>query len=130
MIQWKDDYRIGVAAIDEQHQKLFEIANRAYQLLKNGLLLDKYDHIIAIFEELRDYTVYHFNSEEEYMASIKYKKLLSHKVYHDDFIEKVNGIDFDQVDENQDKHLMDVLDFVASWIEEHILGHDKKIVGE
>ncbi|HWP96525.1 MAG TPA: hemerythrin family protein [Syntrophomonadaceae bacterium] len=128
MIQWKENYSIGVAAIDEQHQKLFEIANRAYVLLKNGLLLDKYDQIIAIFEELRTYTVYHFNSEEAYMASIQYRKLLSHKVYHDDFIEKVNSIDFDQVDEKQDQYLMDILNFVGKWIEEHILGHDKRIV--
>jgi hemerythrin len=126
MIQWKDDFSVGVAAIDEQHKKLFEIANRAYELLTNRLLLDKYDRIISIFEELKDYTVYHFTFEEEYMAGKGYKKLLSHKVYHDDFVEKINEIDFNQVDESQDKYLMDILDFVVKWIQEHILQEDKK----
>ncbi|MGE5396637.1 MAG: bacteriohemerythrin [Chitinophagales bacterium] len=127
MISWKDDYSIGVETIDEQHKKLFEIANRAYALLKNELLTDKYDQIVAIFDELKDYTVYHFGFEQEYMASIGYKKLLSHKVIHDDFIEKINEIDFNQVDQEQEKYLMDILNFVVQWIEQHILGMDKKI---
>lgn len=129
MIQWKESYSIGVEAIDEQHKKLFAIANQAYQLLKNELLFDKYDRIITIMEELRDYTVYHFRFEEEYMASIGYRKLLSHKVIHDDFIAKIQEVNLDNVDENQDQYLTEILDFVVQWIEQHILGMDKHIVG-
>jgi hemerythrin len=127
MIQWNDDFTIGVKAIDEQHKRLFDIANRAYQLLRNELVLDKYDQIVDIFEELKDYTVYHFTYEERYMAEIGYKKLLSHKVYHDDFIEKVKDIDFNKVDQDQEQYLTGILDFVVHWIKDHILGVDKKI---
>lgn len=125
MIKWKDEYSVGVEHIDDQHRKLFEIAGRAYDLLKDNLVLDKYDTIIAILEELKDYAVYHFNSEEQYMKEIGYRKLLSHKVMHDDFIEKVNGIDFNKVDENQNQYLLGTLDFVVNWIDGHILGQDK-----
>lgn len=128
MIKWKDEYSIGVETIDEQHQKLFEIANRAYALLKNELLLDKYDRIVDIFGELKEYTEHHFRFEQEYMASIGYRKMLSHKVVHDDFVEKIKGINLDKMDEEQDQYLMDLLDFVVQWIEQHILGMDKKIV--
>ena len=128
MIQWKESYRLGVDEIDDQHKKLFEIANRAYELLKNDFVTDKYDRIVSIIEELKDYTVYHFSFEENYMASIKYRKLLSHKVIHDDFIAKINEVDLDNVDENQDEYLMGILDFVVEWIEQHILGTDKLIV--
>jgi hemerythrin len=128
MIQWKESYRIGVEEIDQQHQRLFEIANQAYDLLKNDLLTDKYDRIVRIIEELRDYTIYHFGYEENYMASIKYKKMLSHKVIHDDFIAKINEVNLDNVDENQDQYLTELLDFVVQWIEQHILGTDKLIV--
>jgi len=125
MIQWKDSYRLGIEEIDKQHQKLFEIANRAYDLLKNDMLVDKYDRIVSIIEELREYTIYHFGYEEKYMVSINYKKLLSHKVVHDDFIAKINEIDLDKVDESQDQYLAEILDFVVQWIEQHILGTDK-----
>lgn len=129
MIQWKDSYSIGVEAVDDQHRKLFAIADEAYQLLRNELLVDKYDRIIAILGELRDYTVYHFRYEEEYMASIGYKKLLSHKVLHDDFIGKIQEIDLDSIDDRQDQNLTEILDFVVQWIEQHILGTDKLITG-
>lgn len=128
MIQWNDDFTIGVKAIDEQHKRLFDIANRAYQLLRNELVLDKYDQIVDIFEELKNYTVYHFAFEEKYMAEIGYKRLLSHKVYHEDFIAKVNAVDFDKIDQDQEQYLMGILDFVVNWIQEHILGVDKRIV--
>lgn len=127
MIEWKNDYSISVEEIDEQHKKLFEIANRAYNLLKNEFVTDKYDQIADIFAELLDYTEYHFGFEEKYMASIGYKKFLSHKVIHDDFVEKVKSVDLKQVDEDQDKYLMDLLDFVANWISDHILIQDKAI---
>lgn len=129
MIQWKDSYSIGVEAVDDQHKKLFAIADEAYQLLRNELLVDKYDRIIAILGELRDYTVYHFRYEEEYMASIGYKKLLSHKVLHDDFIGRIQEIDLDSIDDQQDQNLTEILDFVVQWIEQHILGTDKLITG-
>ena len=128
MIQWKESYRLVIEEIDEQHKKLFEIANRAYELLKNDFVTDKYDRIVDIIEELKDYAVYHFSFEEKYMASIKYRKLFSHKVIHDDFIAKINEVDLDNVDESQDEYLLGILDFVVQWIEQHILGTDRQYV--
>ena len=82
VIKWKDEYCVGVEFIDEQHQQLFEIANRTYDLLKNEIITDKYGKIIEIIEELTEYTIYHFQSEEDYMQSIGYKKFFSQKVTH------------------------------------------------
>ena len=73
LIGWKDDYKLGVQLIDDQHKKLFEICGRAYDLLKNEVYIDKYDRIVEIIEELKQYALYHFKSEEEYMKSIGYK---------------------------------------------------------
>lgn len=74
MIKWQDKFNTGVENLDAQHRRLFAIANEAYGLLKNDLRVDKYDDIVAILTELRDYTQYHFQTEEEYMLSIGYKK--------------------------------------------------------
>lgn len=125
MIAWKEEYTTGVEICDGQHQKLFEIANRAYRLLQNDLSLDKYDKILAILEELKAYTVYHFKTEEEYMQSIGYNKFLSHKVEHDDFMAKVNSVDLYKVDDDQDQYLTEILNFLVDWIDKHIIGKDK-----
>lgn len=63
----KDEYMTGVQMIDDEHKKLFEIGERAYQLLKNHFAIDKYDKIISIVDELKNYTELHFNDEEKYI---------------------------------------------------------------
>ena len=130
MIKWEKDYCIGVESIDEQHKKLFEIANRTYDLLKNELITDKYDKIIEIIDELKSYTIYHFNSEEDYMQSIGYKKFFSQKVAHNEFLGKMENIDIERIDNGQNKYLMGILDFVNDWLVEHILKEDKLIVAK
>jgi len=125
MITWKEDFRLGIDEIDKQHKRLFDIANEAYDLLKNEFAIDKYDHIVEIIKKLKDYTIYHFDYEEDYMKSIGFKKLLSHKVLHDDFKEKINNIDLDKIDQNQDEYIKDILNFLVDWIEKHILKDDR-----
>lgn len=71
MLYWKEEYSIGIDLIDAQHKHLFDIGNEAYKLLKSDLCLDKYDKIIEIIEDLRQYTKFHFKTEEEYMLKNK-----------------------------------------------------------
>jgi len=128
MIKWTDDYCLGVDLIDEQHQQLFEIANRIFSLLENEFIIDKHDKIIEIIDELKNYTIYHFKSEEDYMQSIGYRRLLSQKVAHNDFIEKMATIDIGQIDNGQNEYLRGILIFVVEWLVGHILKEDKLIV--
>ncbi|MGE5404539.1 MAG: bacteriohemerythrin [Candidatus Saccharibacteria bacterium] len=127
MIKWDDKYSIGVAQIDEQHKKLFEIANRAFELLKNDLITDKFDQIATVLDELKEYTIYHFKTEEEYMKSVKYMRFLGHKVIHDDFVKKLEDTDYRSIDENQDRYISELLEFLVNWISQHILKEDKQI---
>ena len=128
MVKWEDKYSLGVESIDEQHKELFRIANRIYELLKNEMILDKYDHIMEIIDELKNYTVDHFKDEEEYMKSIGYKKFLSHKVAHTDFLDKMGNIDVNKIDNGHNEYLLSILDFVCVWLIEHIMKEDKLIV--
>ena len=127
MLQWKEEYEVGVAEIDEQHQKLIDIANRVYELMRNELALDKYDQIVEILQELKEYTVYHFHFEEGLMQKARYKKRFSHKILHQNFLAQVEAVDLSAVDENQEAYLVQIMDFIANWLIEHIVGEDKKV---
>lgn len=129
MLEWKEEYAIGVQTIDEQHQRLFEIGNQIYDLLENYILEDKYDKLVAIIDELKRYTKYHFQSEEQYMLRNKYPRFFSQKVEHDDFISKIEEVELQDIDEDQEKHIRDLLLFVFNWIVEHIIQKDK-LIGE
>lgn len=127
MLIWKDEYLIGVEEIDKQHMKLFEIGARAFDLFKNDIYIDKYDRIIGVLNELKEYAVFHFKTEQEYMLSINYRRFLSHKVEHDNFIKTVNDVDLNKIDEDQDEYLLSILEFIVNWTSEHILFNDKLI---
>ena len=127
MYEMKEEYKIGVELIDEQHNRLFELADKAYMLLKDEFSIDKYDKIVHILEELKDYTIFHFKSEEEYMESINYKKLFTQKIEHEEFIKKIEAIDLRNIDDKQDESLVKILNFLNDWLTEHILKTDKLI---
>ena len=77
MYEMKEEYFTGIEEIDNEHSRLFEIAEEAYQLHKNEFIPDKYDQIKKILKELRDYAQMHFEHEEAYMESIQYKKMFT-----------------------------------------------------
>ena len=116
MYEMKPEYLTGIDFIDEEHTKLFSIANNAYELLTNQFIPDKYDYILEVINELKEYTKYHFDHEETYMNSIGYKRILSQKVAHDDFIEKLFSYDSEKIDENQKDVLLELLDFLNTWL--------------
>jgi hemerythrin len=127
MYQFKEEFRTGIESIDKEHEKLFEIADRAYETLMDEFIPDKYDYIVEILNELKDYAAIHFKHEEEYMIGIRYKKLFSQKAEHDEFIEKISQYDLSKVDENQKQVILDVLDFLNDWLVHHIMESDKRI---
>ncbi len=129
MYYFKDEYRIGVEHLDKEHERLFEIADKAYTVLMDDYIHDKYDYIVEILNELKEYSMIHFQHEEEYMASIHYRKLLSQKVEHQDFMDKVNEYDLTQIDENQKEAIFGILEFLNEWLIDHIVKSDK-LIGE
>jgi hemerythrin len=127
MYEFKEEYKIGIDNIDAEHRKLFQIADRAYETLMDDFIPDKYDYIVDILSELKEYAATHFRHEEEYMMSIHYKRLISQKASHDEFIEKISEYDLQHLDENQKEAILEILDFLNDWLVNHILKSDKLI---
>lgn len=126
MIQWKDSYRIGVDIIDEQHKKLFDLAEEAEGMLELPDHLDKFDDIVEIVNELRDYVKYHFAEEEKILFKIQYSKFFNHKVAHNDFIEYIYELDLEEMDKHQNEKVLELLRKLNEWLVEHVLIQDKE----
>ena len=88
---------------------------------------DKYDNIVTIINELKDYTRFHFAHEEEYMESIQYKKMFTQKIQHMKFIEKLDELNLEEVDVHQEESIESLLNFLGDWLVEHILECDMQI---
>lgn len=125
--EFTDDYLTGIEFIDNEHQKLFDIANETFDLLSNNFVDDKYDRIISLISELREYTITHFADEEKYMESIQYLHRFSHKLEHIKFVERLNSINLEEIDINQKGGIVDLLQFLVEWLQNHIKKKDCRI---
>lgn len=125
--EFTEKYLTGIDLIDSEHKILFEIMDDARKVINAEFLHDKYDEIVAIINQLRDYTKKHFRDEEEYMESINYKGLATQKLAHEAFIDKLSEINMDEVDDNQQEYLEDLMKYLVGWLINHILKMDKLI---
>ena len=120
-------FKTGIEIIDEEHKKLFEIIARIYETIEAELLHDKFDAILDILDELKAYTQVHFTDEENYMREIGYEGLAYQEILHQNFIDKLNELDLDDIDDNQEAYLYEFLGFLQNWLVNHILKVDKLI---
>lgn len=129
MYEMKPEYYIAIDMIDEEHKQLFQYADEAYELLHNDMIPDKFDAIHDVLMNLRNYTVKHFSDEEEYMESIHYKKLFTQKIQHQEFINKLDEFMENHNEEvvDQNKQIEDILEYLKSWLINHILYVDGQI---
>ena len=127
MFNWDEEFSVGVARIDRQHRELFRIGGELVVAMKNiSQGLDEYDHVRELLAELSDYTVYHFEAEEELMEKHGFPELDSHQKIHNLFIGRLEDIDLAEMDRDQEKFLNELLNFVADWVENHILQEDAR----
>lgn len=125
--EFTEEYLIGVDLIDKEHEELFRIVGRANQLAKSYDAASSYDKIIHILDELKAYTIEHFRDEEEYMESIHYEGLAAQKRAHEAFIDRLEDIDLNAINDNPQEYLQELLEFLLGWLINHILNTDKKI---
>jgi len=123
--KWRDAFKMDIPEIDAQHKKLFEIGSRLYELISLKDNYDHYDEIMQIIDELRNYTKYHFNYEEELMKQKNFEDYEAHKIEHDYFIKKIARINIEDIEEDQEKVMLEMVEFIADWISGHILKTDK-----
>lgn len=123
---WNDNFCTGLAKIDEQHKQLVSILNRlANQAVFGTSLVD----MNTVFQELINYTVYHFKTEEEIWHQYLPHHQLStdHKLEHANFIEQVISLQTQLTTTPSDALLEQTISFLTQWLASHILESDRYI---
>ncbi|EHJ01200.1 hemerythrin-like metal-binding protein [Clostridium sp. DL-VIII] len=127
--QWKEEYNLNIGEIDKQHRKLLEIGRRAYDIAVIDDGYDRYDEIMTIIDELLDYTKYHFEYEEKMLKECNYDHIHTQEEEHGHYVYKMNEVasrDEEDIDDNQRKVILELIDFLSEWISKHINVEDRK----
>lgn len=88
-IQWSKKLSVHVTEIDEQHQMLFDILNRAVVALEP--MADE-TILQGLLQELTEYGSFHFTTEEQYFKEFQYTWEQQHIDQHRLFIGKIGKL--------------------------------------
>lgn len=126
MFKFTDDYLIGIDELDDEHRYLFSLINKALDLLNNEYLIDRYEKVRELLDELDAYAEQHFAHEEAYMEEIHDPELIRQRIQHVDFRNRVRDFLFADIntDEEQEAVLHELVSFMARWLYRHIIGSD------
>ena len=122
LIAWDNNYSVNVEELDEQHQKIISMINELVDSMAQGTI--NRNKIYNILQDLADFTVNHFEIEEDYFKTFDYPESFSHKQEHQDFIDSV--ADFKKrIDEGKIVLPTEIFCFLRDWFVNHLLTVDK-----
>ena len=119
LINWNDEYMIGIEEFDVQHMELTLLINDLLIASQKG---HPQENILKQMEMVIKYAKWHFNSEEGLMKIFQYPKLPVHKEEHQQLLIRVEE-EMDWMSENilaPDK----IFKFFNACFRDHITGSD------
>ncbi|MBF0110186.1 MAG: bacteriohemerythrin [Magnetococcales bacterium] len=119
---WNDNLSVGIREMDKQHKRLVELINLLAGKIQSGRAEEG---VKLVLPEIREYTLFHFNQEEELFTSAGYPDAASHKDKHKKVIERVVAF-IEQVDKGDLSVANALLGFLRNWLISHIMKVDKQ----
>jgi hemerythrin len=121
-MQWKDEYSVGVAEIDDQHKGFIELFSVIDSAIGNR---ERWSEVFFKLEQLRDHARFHFAVEESLMRMHGYPKLSEHIEQHKHFLAKLDQL---QMTTLSRQVTMDTIHYLRNWYAEHMRDADHDYV--
>ena len=120
---WTEEMSVGVEVLDEDHRKLINLINDLHDGIVSGRGTERLGRVL---EGLIGYTRTHFQREEEFFALTDFPDAVEHIMEHRRLTEVV-GSASERYNKGQfDALSLEMIDFLKTWLHEHVLGSDKK----
>lgn len=128
IFRWSSGFNTGLGVVDEQHQALVGILNK---IARYHMAQVSDADLLKVFDELVEYTVYHFTTEETLMedAGVSEQHARAHRAAHQSFI-KVAADARARAEESTRDVVGQTLAFLTKWLIKHILGMDRQLGAE
>lgn len=123
LIKWKEEFCVGVAEVDYEHQELIEQINKLYRSFEQGITRVQ---TVAALGDIYAQIAAHFALEEKVMSKMRYRAYAEHKTDHEALLDDLRDI-MDEVEDDgefDERRLSVDLD---RWFSEHFRVHDAKL---
>lgn len=121
-MEWTRDLESGIPIIDAQHKRIIEFINELNDACQTGNMSET-NHVM---DGLLNYTVTHFEFEEELQEKAGYPFLKAHQRIHEIFMKKVADI---RVRSAKGEDVApELLRLLKGWLASHIKGEDRDYV--
>jgi hemerythrin len=120
LYKWGPEFSVYIKGIDRQHNYLVTTLNNLYRHLLAGSDREYMDETL---KAMADYTKFHFRSEEVLFDKYGYPRAEAHRRQHQSFVNKVTEF-LDAYNRNEERLTIQVLNFLADWVYNHILISD------
>ncbi len=122
---WNENLKIGIPAIDKQHQMLCDTIDNFLDACKSGKGRQEIVNIVSFLEQ---YTIRHFHDEEIVQKQSGYPKFAEHKAIHDDFIKKVQELKEEIIRDGVSIVTVGKINsVVVDWLLNHIKKEDQEL---
>lgn len=123
LLDWKDEYSVGIEAVDHEHKELIALINRLHAQLESA---DAKLTVPAFFGDLLKAIGAHFALEEKFMREHSYGRLDRHKADHERLLDELRDI-MDAFDHAVDVDSVDLADRLDVWFSRHFRTHDAEL---
>ena len=123
LIDWRDEFKIGIEEIDFEHQELIDLINQCFN---EALQKDSSMSVMYFLGEIFAKTTAHFESEERMMKELKYDQYQDHKDDHERLLDDVRDI----MDEFRETTILNQKEFgdrLNHWFAEHFKTRDARL---
>jgi len=124
LIEWQEKFRIGVPAVDYEHQELIGLLNELYEGLGSGA---GQEDTAAFLGEVYARISAHFALEEKVMRERGYDEFIQHKGEHEMLLDDIREI-MDSYEEGVFEGSLEQLGRrLETWFAEHFRTRDARL---
>ncbi len=124
LIEWRDEFKTGLASVDHEHEGLIRLLNELHARL--GAAPDA-DEIEAFLGEVYARIAAHFALEERQMRTARYDEYADHKRDHDRLLDDIRTIMDRQVAGGYADYAVDLGRELHEWFAEHFRTKDPRL---
>ena len=122
-IEWKDEYSIGIASVDQEHESLITQINKLYEQLELPLDTETIESMLA---DIHVDISTHFALEELLMQEADFAELEDHKKDHERLLDQIDDMIFHFTEDPESGREL-LINRLSDWFSHHFKGFDTRL---